>query len=231
MRMIKPIAEGFGRIRKGCAVMGKNTEVELKLLISKEALQKMLALDFVQRAIRSGSKKQRRLISSYYDTEDLSFKRYGIAYRVRDKGDGSFEATVKTNKKTVGGYSERLELNIPLAADEAVLAGFEELGLGYDLEKLAPNGVRRLFTVDVERTTYILDLEGAVAELALDYGRIVAGEKYDPIDEVEIELLEGSVEALLAFAARLKENIPIGEEQRSKFVRGLALLGIAADKV
>ena len=211
--------------------MAKNTEIELKLLLTKEALEKMLSLDVVQRALRPGSKKQRRLISSYYDTAELAFKKHGVAYRVRDKGDGTFEATVKTSRHCEGGLSRRMELNIPLTADQAVLTGFKELGLGYDLAELAPCGVEKLFTVDVERTTYILDLKGAVAELAIDYGGIFAKGKSDPIDEVEIELFEGDVEALLAFYQSLKEQVTIREEERSKFVRGLALLGIEADQV
>lgn len=211
-------------------MMSKNTEIELKLVISKENLKKMLALDFVQQAIRQDSKKKRKLVSSYYDTEDLAFKAQGIAYRVRDKGDGSFEATVKTSRRNSSGLSERLELNIPLTEDKAVLDGFLELGLEQDLQELAPNGVIQLFKVSVERTTYILDLDGAVAELAIDNGRITAGKQRDKIDEIEIELLEGDKGALLSFAAKLAENVPMFVEKRSKFVRGLALRGIAADE-
>lgn len=208
--------------------MSKNTEIELKLVVSKENLKKMLALDLVAQAIRKDSKKKRKLVSSYYDTEDLAFKAQGIAYRVRDKGDGSFEATVKTSRRNSAGLSERLELNIPLTEDKAVLEGFLDLGLEQDLVDLAPNGVVQLFKVSVERTTYILDLDGAVAELAIDNGRITAGKEKDKIDEIEIELLEGDKGALLAFAARLAAAVPMFAEKRSKFVRGLALRGIAA---
>ena len=208
--------------------MSKNTEIELKLVISKENLKKMLALDFVEQAIRKDSKKKRKLVSSYYDTEDLAFKAQGIAYRVRDKGDGSFEATVKTSRRNSAGLSERLELNIPLIEDKAVLEGFLDLGLEQDLVDLAPNGVIQLFKVRVERTTYILDLDGAVAELAIDNGSITAGKAKDKIDEIEIELLEGDKGALLAFAARLAAVVPMFVEKRSKFVRGLALRGIEA---
>ncbi len=207
-------------------MMAKNTEIELKLVVSKENLKKMLGLDFVQEAIRQDSKKKRKLISSYYDTEDLAFKAQGIAYRVRDKGDGTFEATVKTSRRNSAGLSERLELNIPLSEDKAVLEGFLDLGLEQDLVDLAPNGVVQLFKVSVERTTYILDLDGAVAEQAIDNGRITAGKAKDKIDEIEIELLEGDKGVLLDFAARLAAVVPMFVEKRSKFVRGLALRGI-----
>lgn len=204
--------------------MAKNTEIELKLLLSKEDLERLLTLDFMVQAIREGSRKVRHLVSTYYDTQELTLKEHGIAYRVRDKGDGSFEATVKTQKQSAGGLSERLELNLPLAEAQPVLDGFAALGLGFELSELAPGGVQALFTVDVERITYILDYAGAVCELAIDKGAIRCGEKSDSIDEVEIELLEGEVQALLELKERIAAAVTLRAEERSKFARGLALL-------
>lgn len=204
--------------------MAKNTEIELKLLLSKEDLERLLTLDFMVQAVREGSRKVRHLVSTYYDTQELTLKEHGIAYRVRDKGDGSFEATVKTQKQSAGGLSERLELNLPLAEAQPVLDGFAALGLGFELSELAPCGVQALFTVDVQRITYILDYAGAVCELAIDKGAIRCGEKSDSIDEVEIELLEGEVQALLELKERIAAAVTLHAEERSKFARGLALL-------
>lgn len=204
--------------------MAKNTEIELKLLLSKEDLERLLTLDFMVQAIREGSRRVRHLVSTYYDTQELTLKEHGIAYRVRDKGDGSFEATVKTQKQSAGGLSERLELNLPLAEAQPVLDGFAALGLGFELSELAPCGVQALFTVDVERITYILDYAGAVCELAIDKGAIRCGEKSDSIDEMEIELLEGEVQALLELKERIAAAVTLRAEERSKFARGLALL-------
>lgn len=207
----------------------KNVEIELKLLLGKRELKKLLASELLKGVLREGSEKKRNLVSSYYDTADFALKKNGIAYRVRDKGDGTFEATVKTDRKSNGGLSERVELNMPLAENVAVLEGFGELGLGYELTELAPDGVEKLFTVDVVRTTYLLDLDGAVAELAVDNGKIIAGKRKDDIDEIEIELVEGEVGALMNFAAKLAEIVPVFTEKRSKFARGLALLGVEGD--
>lgn len=207
----------------------KNVEIELKLLLGKRELKKMLASELLKGVLREGSEKKRNLVSSYYDTADFALKKNGIAYRVRDKGDGTFEATVKTDRKSNGGLSERVELNMPLAENVAVLEGFGELGLGYELTELAPDGVEKLFTVDVVRTTYLLDLDGAVAELAVDNGKIIAGKRKDDIDEIEIELVEGEIGALMNFAAKLAELVPVFTEKRSKFARGLALLGVESD--
>ena len=209
--------------------MQKNVEIELKLLLGKRELKKLLASELLKGVLREGSEKKRNLVSSYYDTADLAFKNNGVAYRVRDKGDGTFEATVKTDRKSSSGLSERVEINIPLAEDKAIIEGFAEMGLGFDLTELAPNGVEKLFTVDVVRTTYLLDLDGAVAELAVDNGKIIAGKRKDDIDEIEIELVEGEVGALMDFAAKMAELVPVFTEKRSKFARGLALRGIESD--
>jgi len=202
--------------------MAKNTEIELKLLLSREGLEKMLQLDFMQQAMRPDSYKKRRLVSTYYDTADMTLTQHGIAYRVRDKGDGSFEATVKTSRQSKDGLSERL--NLPLTEAKPELNGFAALGLGYELSELAPNGVRALFTVDVERITYILDYAGAVIELAIDKGAIHCGEQSDSIDEVEFELMSGTVDALLELKDRIASQVELRAEERSKFARGLALL-------
>ena len=205
----------------------KNKEVELKVLISRQDLRKLLNANFMKEAIVENSKAKHNLISSYYDTEDLYFKKNGIAYRVRDKGDGTFEATVKTGKKNQGGVTERIEINIPLEKDEAVLEGFGPLGLGYELTELAPDGVTRLFTVDVERTTYDLEFEGSTFELAIDKGKITSEltKNKDKIDEIEIEIKEGSVKKLLKLAALIAKTVPVFIEPRSKFARGLVLIG------
>ena len=202
-------------------------EIELKVLISREDLRKLLNADFMKKAILPGSKAKHHLVSSYYDTEDLFFRKNGIVYRVRDKGDGSFEATVKTGKKTSGGITERIEMDLPLEKDEAILEGFADLGLGFELTELAPDGVIKLFTVDVERTTYDLEFLGSSFELAVDRGKIISDmtKSKEKIDEMEIEIKEGSVQDLLQLASFISKTVPIFIEPRSKFARGLALIG------
>ena len=56
----------------------------------------------------------------------------------------------------------------------------------------------------------------------MDNGKIIAGKRKDDIDEIEIELVEGEIGALMNFAAKLAELVPVFTEKRSKFARGLA---------
>lgn len=209
--------------------MKKNIEIELKLLINEQNLKKLLASDLIKNAVIEHSKKTMHLASSYYDTEDMDLKKHGIAYRVRDKGDGTYEATVKTAQKSSSGLSERLEVNMPLTEDKAVLDGFKALGLPFELTDFAPGGVIRLFTTNINRTVYLLRLQDTVVEMAIDKGSIVSGNNTDIIDEIELELLEGDKGVLLDLAAKIADIIPVFIEKRSKFARGLALLGISAD--
>lgn len=204
--------------------MSKNTEIELKLLLLPAELERLLTLDVFTQAVRPNSRRERQLVSTYYDTQDMALAAHGIAYRVRDKGDGSFEATVKTSKKSSGGLSERLELNLPIAKAEPVLDGFAAMGLGYELNTLAPQGVQALFTVRVKRITYVLQYKSAVIEMAIDKGEITTGSAKDSIDEVELELLEGETKDLLAYKELVAGKVSLRAEDRSKFARGLALL-------
>jgi len=89
--------------------MAGNTEIELKLLLSKDDLKRLLASPLMTGLLRENSMRRRRLNSSYYDTEELSFKQQGIAYRVRSKGDRTYEATVKARIASASGLSERLD--------------------------------------------------------------------------------------------------------------------------
>ena len=59
--------------------MQKNVEIELKLLLGKRELKKLLASDLLKGVLREGSEKKRNLVSSYYDTADLAFKKNGVA--------------------------------------------------------------------------------------------------------------------------------------------------------
>ena len=203
--------------------MKKNMEIELKMLISDDNLKRLLELELVQAALVPNSKEVQHLRTSYYDTDTMKLQSQGIAYRVRDKGDGTFEATVKMSKKKSSGLSERVELNIPLQENKAILTGFKELGLDFDLADIVPEGVNCLFTVDVKRTIYLAKVDETVIELAIDKGNVIAGDKAAPVDELEMEIKAGDTATLLNFALEIAKKVPMLMESRSKYARGLTL--------
>ncbi len=204
-----------------------NKEIEVKLILAEGEFDKMMALSWFKAMIVPESQVTRNLVSTYYDTADGAFRGAGVAYRVRSKGDGTYEATAKRTLHKADGLSERLEINIPLSDDEPQLHGFAEQGLGCDLVQLAPDGVQVLFTVDVMRLMLLLKSGDTTVELALDKGKITNpyNDKTDAIDELELELKEGSEAVLMDVVDRLKKEIVMRGEDRSKFARGLALIG------
>ena len=68
-----------------------------------------------------------------------------------------------------------------------------------------------------------MDVEGGKVELALDEGILTGSGKEIPLREVELELKEGSDEALLAFGPEFAKRFALEEEPLSKFARAKAL--------
>ncbi len=212
-------------------MLENNTEIEIKLVLDKKNLKELLDSALVSKNTIKGSKKELKLVSTYYDTPSLYLKQAGIAYRVRKDGK-KYEATIKTDKIAAGGFSERCEYNLPLRSAKPIIEGFETLGFQDDLQDiLQGETLEKLFTVDVKREVRLLKIrKNTTVELAIDQGEI-KGEKYkDKIDEIEFEIKKGNLSELLNFIARLAEKVVFFVEPRSKFARGLALLGLLEKK-
>ena len=185
-------------------------EIEIKLNIGAEALQKLLASPLVADKIIGGSEAVHHLETSYYDTPSFKLMHSGIAYRVRKNGD-KYEATIKTEKEAHGGFSSRNEYNVDLPDGKPVLQGL------------------KLFTVDVERRLCLLKISAATTvELAVDRGKIISGITGNEcaVNETELEIKSGTKEDLLAYAGQIAKLVPVTPENRSKYERGMKLCGI-----
>ncbi len=90
---------------------------------------------------------------------------------------------------------------------------------GKEAQPLAP-----AFTVEINRTTVVHESGRDRIELVADQGRAVVAVRETPIAEIELELLDGSSDALFDLAHRLSELIPLRLGVRSKSERGYALL-------
>ena len=60
----------------------KNVEIELKLLLGKRELKKLLASELLKGVLLEGSEKKRNLVSSYYDTADFALKKKSTKFMV-----------------------------------------------------------------------------------------------------------------------------------------------------
>lgn len=206
--------------------MDKTVEMEMKLTIARKDMKKLLASELITATMIKGSLAKQELLTTYYDTASYKLTESGMAYRIRRNGK-KYEATVKTEQASGGGLSARREFNMPLKKDSPAVSGFTELGLETDLEELlAGEELQKLFTVEVKREIRLLQVTPeTVLEMAIDQGKISAGKQKEKIDEVELEIKAGTKADLLDFTAQIAAKIPIFIEPRSKFARGLHLLG------
>ena len=205
--------------------MQNNVETEIKLLIAKKYVKALTASSLIAKKTKKGSHKTVKLVNIYFDTRDLLLRQAGIAYRVRQNGK-KFEATVKLGRSEAGGLSARQEYNVAVKNAKPDLSVFSDSGLQVDFDALLGTAqVEKLFTVRVKREIRLLQVtKETVVEMAIDQGFISAGGKKETIDEVELELKEGSLADLLAYTAKIAAEVPVFTESRSKYARGLALL-------
>lgn len=214
--------------------MGKNLEIELKLRLPDPAAGATLFQGtWLKKLLLPGSAAEETLEAIYYDTPQRELGAAGFAFRVRREG-GCWMATLKGSGRSGGGLHQRREWNLPVQGPEGATAALRQLlatgqgGILADQELvLAP-----LFqTVFTRWSALLRPREGdAVLEIALDRGRICCGEKSEIIEELEIELKEGSARDLVAFGAELARRLPLLPEWKSKYYRGLRLAGLGGEE-
>jgi triphosphatase len=200
-------------------------ETELKLSLSAPELPRLLAHPLLGQAGEA-----QRLLNTYFDTPDLALQQRRMAVRERLAGE-QWLLTVKTAGQSQNGLSRRQEwegtttpgtLQFDTLVDEAALA--------HDLMTLRPN-LRALFCTDFERQRWVIAHAGAQIEVALDQGRIhVPGtDLSELLLELELELLSGPEEALMALADVLRQTpqgpVMLLPSDASKAQRGMALWG------
>lgn len=201
------------------------TEIELSL-----SLPPSQNADFkrkVAKLLPHASKPvEQPLVSIYYDTPalDLSQRRMGL--RLRQQGTQWIQ-TVKFGQKGGGGLNARTEVEHITHGQMLELAniGHEEARDFLCDDKIATR-LQPTFTTRVRRTQWeIEDKQGNVVELALDVGHVECDDRQEVINEIEIELKQGDVEAVFAVALVLARNFALLPQQRSKAERGYRLFG------
>lgn len=193
-------------------------ETEIKLSLPASAARQLPA-----HGLLADSKPLRqRLINTYYDTPDRSLQRRRLAVRYRQKGALSL-LTVKSDASAPGGLAQRSEWEAPGEAGEFDFSHVDSPKLRRFLEAATPD-LTPVFSTDFTRNFWILTpRDGTRIEIALDRGKIVAGERQETICEVELELLEGDVAELFAAALALQSELPLHPEAASKAERGYRL--------
>jgi len=201
-------------------------EIELKLRLCDPSLGEKIISDPIIEEIRVGEPVQLDFETRHYDTRRGSLMDAGLAYRIRKEGE-RYIACVKGGGFSFGGLHRRLEYSVPVEGfipDINVFAGTPIFSV---LQQVAgEEELITLFSMRFKRISAELDVEGTIIELALDRGEIAAGNKKEEICELELELKSGDTAYIFKLGAALAEKYPLMVETRSKFKRGLALLGV-----
>jgi triphosphatase len=205
-------------------------EIELKLHAAPTELDALLH-DPLLTARRVGEPRTERALTVYYDTPGLELARRGVALRVRRLGNRRLQ-TVKTRRKGDGGdngIANRTEWEWPIRGDEPDLSLLAGEVVGELIPPEAREALRPVFSTDIERTRVEVAADAATrVELALDRGKICAGEHEAPVSEVELELLpsEGDPRpgALFELALDLQRGRDLSLSTESKADLGYALL-------
>ncbi|MBT8442591.1 MAG: CYTH and CHAD domain-containing protein [Gammaproteobacteria bacterium] len=201
-------------------------ELEIKLALSPRDARKLAK----KKGFKSGGAKRhrnRRLISTYFDTPRHLLRKSNIALRIRDDGDRKTQ-TIKTPFAGPIGMQSMRELSTRVRGSEPELDRISHPELMW---RLSPDGgahrLDSVFTTDVERTTLQLRARGADVELAVDQGVIRTGhnghKREEPICEAELELLSGDPVSLLDVALEVCESYDVRLLHMSKADRGYAL--------
>ncbi len=203
------------------------TELELKLTCERSRLAKVLKSVTKAGGVDPASKKTKRVISTYYDTEDRRLRKRGLTLRVRTK-NGQREQTIKSEGTSVSGIMSRQEWTTPIIGKTPDLSVITSAEVRNRMGLILPQELAPVFTTDVKRTTLVIEHtlgngESAQVELAFDIGKVVAGKKSSPISELELELIKGTNSALIDLAVSVAKLAPMVLTQTSKVEGGFAL--------
>ena len=166
----------------------------------------------------------------YYDNPEGSLRAAGIAWRVRLEGE-QWVAAIKQSGSVEGGLHQRPEWNVPVDGPEPDFSVFAHTEIWPKIEHFAGIAPQPLLETEFLRWEKSLRLEDSCTTVlvSLDKGSIRAGGRTEPILEVELELQEGSLAALLHLGSELCAVLPLCPESGSKFARGLRLSGLCTE--
>lgn len=192
-------------------------ELELKLAVVGVGGDLVASLGSIIPGLKVEPKELKNV---YFDTPELDLNANKVALRVRQKGN-RFIQTLKTKGIAVNGLHQRGEWEWELTdvqLNEGLLYECEAWSKGIDCSRLVP-----VFETNFVRQQAEIDWQGSRIELAIDKGEVISGELNEAINELELELVEGSPDAILDLGRCIQERLPVEQSNVSKAERGYAL--------
>ena len=197
-------------------------EIELKLTVDPVHVAR-LRHHSVLKTMGQGKPRRQKLYSVYFDTPEQDLLQAGIALRLRRVG-GTWVQTVKGGGCAQGGMHQRNEWEWPVRGEKPEMVANAAPDLAAWLTPKFLARLQPMFVTDFWRTVWCLRTDqGDEIELALDQGEVYAGERCQPISEVELELKAGKEASLFEVALIIQDQVPLWIEDRSKAARGYQL--------
>lgn len=192
-------------------------EEELKLELTADDADLLEAS-----ALFCGNPAVVRQESAYFDTPDHELARAGLSLRIRRNGKRRVQ-TVKSERSSAG-MLVRAEWEREATGDHPVIEADNPVAA---LLKERTALLTRVFVVENQRKVWNRD----GIEIALDRGRIVAGDRSASLCEIELERKDGALGALFDLARKIDAITPARINVLSKAERGYRLLGPATRAV
>ncbi|NOH64171.1 inorganic triphosphatase [Vibrio sp. RE88] len=206
------------------------TEIELKFFVSPD-FSNTLRDKISQTKVLQHS--CRELGNTYFDTPDNWLRQHDIGLRIR-RFDDVYVQTVKTSGRVVAGLHQRPEFNAEHDSNDPLLSlhPSDIWPTGKDTETLQSELIP-LFSTNFTREQWLIAMpDGSQIEVAFDQGKVEAGDKEDPICEVELELKSGQTDALFSLARIFSEEGGMRLGNLSKAAKGYRLAsGYTGDDV
>lgn len=178
--------------------MGVETEIKFRMRKHHQGPPRRLNVP----GAKAGKRSESDLVSTYFDTRKHKLRRHGLLLRVR-QADGKH---IQTIKSTNGAGFGRGEWETEIKGQKPDLGEAD----GTPLARLASKKLRRklrpIFKTSVHRVTTPIRTRRGELELAVDRGRIVAGDHTSRIEEVELELKRGPASDLFRAAKALERK-------------------------
>lgn len=204
------------------------TETELKLRITPDNLAR-LKRHALLKTHQQSSPVSRHLHNIYFDTPELDLNRNEMALRLRLSG-GRWLQTLKGGGSIKGGLHQRNEWEMPVSGDRLDFSLFDPAVCDAYLPQPLRDRLVPVFATDFQRSSRVLDWQGAQIEVCMDQGEVRAGERSAPICEVELELKSGETRQLFGLALAMLEIVPFELESVSKAERGFRLMAGHAEQ-
>ena len=191
-------------------------ETELKLVLTSEGARAVEAS-----SLFPGKLTRIETQSVYFDTPDHLLSDAGLSLRIR-RSDGACIQTIKGDGDSSAGLFVRSEWEQSIDSDRPIIDDTTPIPalLGDKIRNIGP-----IFEVNVNRTIWEIHDNDTRLEVALDRGEVIAGDRSEPICEIELELKAGKSSVLFAWARRINAIAAAHLGVLSKAQRGYRLRG------